>query len=313
MTDSPSLRAAGLVPKFRSRLERSHPGLLEQFPPQRYIDELDALQTYGGYSRVPLAVSEWCARIAAAGSDTMDLYHRLVLCTLIAAMDERRQFERLPTSIVSQCRIEFNRVLSQIDTTRAGFYLPGNDLFAKDLALCRGKLLPCGAELVDVMSGVPRRLALSGGMMQAFRVASFFCARLRGFRPLYEMHLDPRALSQFTPHGWDRCYLRIADLLELNPRIRGVFGSSWWFDPEVERITPDIGFLRHRPLGGGAQIFRVGPDEAAVRNATKFSRVRKELYEQGAYAPTNYLMVWARDDLLGWALEMRRQGLGLDS
>ena len=72
-------------------------------------------------------------------------------------------------------------------------------------------------------------------------------------------------------------------------------------------------FLRQRPLGGGARIFRVGPDEAAVRNAIKFSKVRKELYEQGIYAPSNYLMVWARDDLLRWAREMRQQGLDLDS
>jgi hypothetical protein len=314
MSDSPSHRAAALVLELESRLERSHPGLLDEFPPQQYIDELDASQTYGGYGKVPVAVGESCARIAeAAGLDTLDLYHRLILSTLIAAFDHRRQAERLPESIVSQCAIEFHRILSQFETTKPRFYLHGNDLFAKDLAICRGKLLPCGAELVDVLSGVPRRLALTGGVVQMLQVAWFFSTRLRGFRPLYEMHLDPRSLGQFTPRGWDSCYLRIADVLELDSRIRGVFGSSWWFDPEAERITPSIGFLRQRPLGGGARIFRVGPDEAAVRNAIKFSKVRKELYEQGIYAPSNYLMVWARDDLLRWAREMRQQGLDLDS
>ena len=98
-------------------------------------------------------------------------------------------------------------------------------------------------------------------------------------------------------------------MLEMNPDIKGVFGSSWWYDPEVERITPRIGYLRQRPLQNGATVFRMGSDQAAIINATGFSRLRRELYDKGEYLPTNYLMAWARDDLLGWAKHARAGGL----
>lgn len=310
MTDSAIHHAAVLVLDLTRQLEQAYPGMVEKFSPQRYIAELESSRTHGGYSRVPIAVSEACERIASEmGSDTLDMYHRLVLATLIVAFDQRRKFMRLPESIVAQYAIEFHRILAQFDTAKRGFHLHGNDLFAKDLAICRGKLLPCGAELVDVLSGVPRSLAFKGGVAQLFEFTWYFSMRLGGFHPFYEMHLDPRSLTQFTPRGWDHSYRCIADLLELNPGVRGVFGSSWWFDPEVERVTPNIGFLRQRPLNAGARIFRVGTDDGAIRNATKFSRIRKDLYEQGRYLPCNYLMVWAREDLLRWAREAYRERL----
>ena len=265
---------------------------------------------YGGYGRVPESVANACSQIASqAGTETLELYHKVVLATLIGRFDGHINGRRVPDSVLAQYEREFRRILTQFETSKVGFYVHGNDLFNKDLAICRGKLLPCGAQLVDVHSGVPRSLAVCGGLVQFVRVLAFFGQCMRGFRPLYEMHLDPRSLAQFTAVGWDRCYLRIADLLEANPKVLGVMGASWWFDPEVERITPNISYLRQRPLGAGAGVFRFGSDRAAIGNATKFSRVRKELYEQGRYLPTNYLMAWARRDLLDWARRARAEGL----
>ena len=244
-----------------------------------------------------------------AGLAGVELYHKLVIATLIARWGESRAATPTPVSVAAQYDVEFRRILAQFDTNPDGFYVLGNDLFNKDLAICRGKLIPCGAELVDTFSGVPRRVALCGGLEQLVSALWFFYARSGGFRPFYELHMDPRARREFTAEGWDRCFLRIADMLEMNPDIKGVFGSSWWYDPEVERITPRIGYLRQRPLQNGATVFRMGSDQAAIINATGFSRIRRELYDKGEYLPTNYLMAWARDDLLGWAKHMRVEGL----
>lgn len=310
MVESPVSYAASLVNRFTAQIAEAHPGTIDSFPPERYIAELTATRTYGGYNHIPPKFRAASAAIELkAGLAGVELYHKLTIATLIARFDAQRSKKLIPMSVALQYDVEFRRILAQLDTNVRGFYLHGNDLFSKDLAICRGKLIPCGAELVDEFSGVPRRITTRGGVKQFVSTLWFFTVRSRGFRPLYELHMDPRARREFTAEGWDRCFLRIADLLEMHTDIKGVFGSSWWYDPEVERITPRIGYLRRRPLKDGAAIFRMGSDQAAADNATSFSRLRRERYEKGEYLPTNYLMVWARDDLLRWAKRERVEGL----
>ncbi|WP_052494040.1 hypothetical protein [Nitrosospira sp. NpAV] len=309
MVEFPISQAASLIRGISAQFAREYPGVMESLFSERLTAELVATCTYGGYSDLPGAFRAACAEIERkSGLAGMALYHKLVLATLIADFGWRAQ-KGLPLSVASQYEVEFRRILEQFDTNPHEFYTQENDLFNKDLAICRGKLIPCGAELVDEFSGVPRSTAFRDGINQLLGVLWFFTARSGGFRPFYEMHMDPRSRRQFTPEGWDRCYLRVADLLEMNPQIKGLFGSSWWYDPRVEEITPNLGFLRHRPLQNGACIFRMGSDGAAIGNATGHSRRRREQYEKGEYMPTNYLMVWAREDLLRWAKQARAEGL----
>ncbi len=77
--------------------------------------------------------------------------------------------------------------------------------------------------------------------------------------------------------------------------------TSWWFDPAVERISPELAFLARRPLRNGAARFRWVADEHVVADATRLSPTRRSLHEEGAYRPASYMIVWARRDLLAWA------------
>ena len=97
---------------------------------------------------------------------------------------------------------------------------------------------------------------MRAGAKQLISALWFFTARSRGFRPFYELHMDPEGRREFTSEGWDRCFLRIADLLEMHSEIKGVFGRSWWYDPEVERITPRIGICAAGPWKT-ARVFSV--------------------------------------------------------
>ena len=122
-----------------------------------------------------------------------------------------------------------------------------------------------------------------------------------GFRPWYESHWDRRLIRSFTPRGYDQCYLRIAELLALNPAIKGMMGFSWWFDPSLESISPNLTFLRSVPLDNGAQLFRMGTSADATQAALKLCAERRRLYATGDYLPTIYLLAWARKDMLDWA------------
>jgi hypothetical protein len=293
---------AALEAGILARLNVEVPDLLKSYPLERYIASLDEEGGYGGYARVPPLVESWCAEIQSRhGTSILEDYHRLLLLTLVRCFDERTVERRYPDSVLMLYRKYLRNVAAQMSRNPPGFYLHENDLFAKDLAVCRQKLIPCGAQLVDVRAGVPRRLLWKGGLSQLLKLAVFMPRRVGGWRPLYQLHMDLRLLLEFNPSGWNRCYRRIGALLELNPSILGVFGASWWFDPRLEEVSPRLAFLRTLPESHGARVFRQGADDLSTQDALANSRQREELYRQGLYKPENCLLVWGRDDLIAWA------------
>ena len=290
---------------LRRRLQEAinsvDPQLLITHPVESYVQRLDLYEKQQGYHFVPAEIGRQCEMIGAkSGLRTLEFYHKLLLVSLIESYDERQKRCRIPHSIKQIIPPEFDRILTAMEQAEDGFYLHGNDLFAKDLGLCRLKLLPCGSEVVDLWSGIPRSTLLRGNVSQLVWVAMFL-SRLGGFKPFYESHWDRRLVRRFTAKEYDLCYVRIADLLRLNPDVKGMFGSSWWFDPQLKDIAPELLFLRRTPVENGARIFQLGPDAGAIRDAVQFSKKRKALYESGKFTPCRYMLVWARADMLTWA------------
>ena len=278
------------------------PGLLASHPIEAYVERLDRCERIRGYRFVPPDVHQQCDEIAArCGVRALEMYHKTLLLWLIENYEERRTRHRIPAAILGILSREFDRILSGVESPGEEFHVHQNDLFAKDLGVCRMKLVPCGSELVDLWSGVSRSTLLRGGVVQLVRGAQFFGARLRGFKPLYETHWDRRLVRRFTAAEYDLCYVRIAKLLELNPEVKGMFGTSWWYDPHLAGVSPELVFLTKTPVENGARVFRVGPDPDATKDALQFSTKRKALYEAGSFAPTRYMLVWSREDMLDWA------------
>lgn len=297
-----TLQAANILAKLRTRLADSYPDLLSRYPVVEYVHTLDNSDPLQGYGYVSSLTRRWCNEIEAlGGSSALENYHRMVLVYLITDFDKRMKGQRVPDSVITLLATSFERILAQLGNAENNFYLHNNDLFRKDLALCRLKLLPCGSELVDVHSGVPRSILLRNGFQQLVCSARFFMHQGNDFRPWYESHWDRRLIRSFTPQDYDQCYLHIAELLELNPEVKGMMGSSWWFDPALDTISPNLTFLRKVPLDNGAQLFRVGSSAAATQAAIHLSAERKRLYDSRHYLPTIYLLAWARRDMLAWA------------
>jgi hypothetical protein len=296
------LQASDILARLREQITHSYPDLLNRYPVADYVHTLDSSDPLRGYGYAPPLTRKWCGEIeAAGGSSALESYHQLVLVHLITDFKSRIKGLRVPNSILTLLAVSHQRILAQLEKAENNFYLHGNELFCKDLALCRLKLLPCGSELVDVYSGVPRRILFQGDLQQFVCCTRFFLVRGSGFRPWYESHWDRRLIRSFTSQDYDQCYLRIADLLELNPEIKGMMGSSWWFDPALESISPNLSFLRKVPLDHGAQLFRVGTSAASTQAAIHLSAERRRRYDSGRYLPTIYMLAWDRKDLLEWA------------
>jgi hypothetical protein len=232
-------------------------------------------------------------------------YHKLVLMDLIRSLDQRVATRRIPPSVLTLLRLEIQRIYRDARVQDDDFYDFSNAPFLRDLGMCRLALLPCGAEMLEVAAGIPRRLLFRGGGTQLARGLLFFLLRTRGFHPFYSLHLDSRRLEEFNPEGWDRTYVRIAELLALQPEVKGVFGTAWFYDPQLETISPHLAYLRQRRVAAGAKSFRYGSHPDALHDALAKSATRRRLHAEGRYLPTGYYVVWPRDDLLHWARRHR--------
>jgi hypothetical protein len=285
-------------------LGESCPDLLDKYPPNGYIAFLDAYPPLASYLHVSDEIRNCCDSILReAGVPALETYHKLVLVTLILRAWERLERSQLPADIPSLYRENFARIISDIDTGREepGFYQ--YPTFCKELALCTMRLIPAGPQKI-CLRGLPRSWFLRkrpGELLRATRLL----LNLGGFRPVYEMHTDSRdlpALRTSTPDGWRQFYRRVAALLDRQPAVRGVAGTGWFFDPQLERISPELAYLRQLVAGNGGTVLCLGPCRAhEIKNATQLSAARRQLYLEGKYRPFNYLAVWPRKPLLAWA------------
>src|SRR5687768_12371760 len=104
--------------------------------------------------------------------------------------------------------------------------------------------------------GLSRRVLLQGGAPTLLRGAAMLVA-MGGHYPLYEIHTANHTLPYFNPDGWTECYRRIARASGRDPEAKGVFGTAWFFDPALKRVSPRLAYLRQFPLERGAVFLKV--------------------------------------------------------
>lgn len=109
---------------------------------------------------------------------------------------------------------------------------------------------------------------------------------------------DPHLMADFNQEGWIRFYKRVSDMLEIYPHVKGVFGSSWFFDPILEDISPRLVYLRIIVTDNGGKLFHIGSNDQSIKDATQKSQIRRKLCQEGKYIPTS---IWPRKNLIAWA------------
>ena len=217
--------------------------LFADYPVATYIRYFDDVPADASYSNIPAPVDKIYESIKArGGEDIVQNYNKIVLTEFMRQYYSRVEQRNL-TPRVERYFLEYYRLLvDRIKNPRTSYFRLSNSAFEKDLAVCRMKLWPCGAELVDEKAGFSRSLLLTHGVRQAAKGWSIFL-RAKGFAPFFETHFDRRFVQDFSPEGYQRLYQTIAELLEVNQHVKGVIGGSWWHDPALQKISPDIWFL----------------------------------------------------------------------
>lgn len=258
------------------------------------LGPLDHYKYFGGEaSAIVRRVSQTC------GAQSARAFLRAALGRTIGMYASRGKYHVLPSLCAYFHASHLERIARDPDICAEWLDLR-SDLFQKEFGIASLRLYVAGSQLVDYRCSVPRSVVISEGVAKAFSKA-FVMIRMGGFKPFFQIHTHAFNLGSFNEEGWNDCYRCCAELYELHPGCLGMFGSSWFYDPALEQISPRLGYLRKIPLGGGAHLLYVCDGGDAVSDATEKSRTRKMLYEEGKYLPKVYMLIWSRKQQTAWA------------
>ena len=206
----------------------------------------------------------------------------------------------LPDSVLEQYPRTFERLIRQLNEGDLASYWSGDECFLKDIRITGGYSVPCGALDVDLYSTISRKSGLKLIFTQRDLHNGWVVVR-HGGPTWFRIHLDPRYLEDFNENGWEGVYRRIADLLLRHPWVKGMVGTTWFFDPKIVEISPRLAYTQTTPLTNGAFLVRHGPAALYTKLATATSPTRRALVEEGSYVPTGYSLIWPKVGLLHWA------------
>ncbi|MBN2593240.1 MAG: hypothetical protein JXA81_07015 [Sedimentisphaerales bacterium] len=235
------------------------------------------------------------------GTHALALYLKLALCCFISDSLERMSHKKLPGEIVHLYHEWFEWVLDDFSKQPDDYYNHRCISFVYDVMICSLRYIPIGGAWIVEIRKVGLRPFFGGGVKQFFSYLYCIIFKAHGFSPYIATHTAERTLQHFNEHEMNLVYQRIAELMKLNPKIKGFYRRSWFLDPQLEDISPWLGYLRKVPQQNGVKLFPVGTTKKDIGYAIAASRTRRRLYERGKYLPTAHAFIWPRKDFLLFA------------
>ena len=303
MTDN---RYISLISTLENAIKTCDADLLEKYPVDEYITYLEQYPTYAGYKYCSDEVERFCNIIESNGDkEVMETYHKLLLIRLVHKNRNKFKQLMLPEEIKSDYRKDFNRIVSQVENRQSpkGYFLYKNDRFYKDLAICSLRLFPVGARKYE-LTIFPIKRFMRKGWRQFAKLLIYLAFETRGLAPFLTGHYDtddPGFMKEFNLEDFIHAYRTIAEVMKLNPGIKGYYGINWLNDPQIERISPHLAYIRYMNIACGCRYFCLGANASTIKNATMKSPSRRKLYHDGKYFPENYAFAFSRKRLIDWA------------
>lgn len=266
---------------------------------QKLFSNYPKVRAYGYISK---SVHKFYANISE--KDLVDL-QKLHLLTLIS--NSLNKLDKLEFSdvIVAKYQQFWEKTANSLinDTLPEQFYNYKNNRFLKAQSICSSFTIPAYPFILD-----NDRLSLKflkyGGLGQLITGILFIIFKLRGFYPLYKTHtnlVDVEAMKTFNEEGWRKMFINVAELLKHKKNIKGICGTSWFIDPKLKDISPELAYINQIFSEMGTKIFEHNTDKNTIKDALFMNQKRKELYESKKYFPQKYVFIIPRVKLIKWA------------
>jgi len=236
----------------------------------------------------------------ALGDDATDAMRRALVATWALELPGRARAADLPPEVMELYPYWLDRLAGFL-TADQGDY--DRDYWAKDVRFSLALSVPgARTQTIDLSSPMgPGQVVRNGRDGHGWSPLVAY-VKAQGWRkPWLEVHTESRHTDDFTEAGWDRAWASAAAICKRRPELAGMIGSSWFYDPPLETISPRLAYLRLNPLKGGAFIIHQGPAPIHSERAGATSPTRRAMIESGEYLPSSWLVAWPRATLIPWA------------
>ena len=293
---------AGKADAALQTLQDKSPGLSQMLTREPVASTLAAADSYDaheGYSQLRPRLRELYATLTSRYGEQLTLHYGLgLLATLIADHEKKWRTSALEAEL-EPCFIDsFHRILTAVARGGAQSLRLDTDAFAKELAICLYRLIPAGGQLVDPGAAFPRGLLVRRPTRETLAATRYLLLSARGFAPFALFHTSLFQRQWFTAAGWEYTFHCLPAVFRSFPRLKGLLAISWFCDPALREISPELHFVQDIPQRWGAVFLHVGPESGATSDALLLSRHRRELFEAGRYVPEKYAFVISRQDIL---------------
>ena len=236
----------------------------------------------------------------ALGEDATDAMRRALVATWALELPGRIVAADLPGEVVQFYPFWLDK-LSSFLTTKQGPY--DADHWAKDVRFTLALSVPgARTQTIDLSSPMgPGQVVRNGRDGYGWSPLIAYVKAQGWKKPWLEVHTESRHIQDFSEAGWDQAWASAAAICKRRPELAGMIGSSWFYDPPLETISPRMAYLRLNPLKGGAFIIHQGPAPIHSERAGATSPTRRAMIESGEYLPRSWLVAWPRATLIPWA------------
>lgn len=235
----------------------------------------------------------------ALGDRLTDDHRRAMIAHYALELPGRVAAERLPVASLELYPEWIGRMADFLTEATDPY---DRDFWAKDVRLSLALSVPgARTQMIDLSSPLgPGQVLRHAREGWGWSVIPAYAAA-QAWKPWLEVHTESRELSDFNETGWDRAWATAAEILKTRPHMAGMLGSSWFYDPPLEQISPRLAYLRLNPLKHGAFMVHQGPGEIHTQRAATSSPTRKALIEEGKYTARSWIVAWPRAALIRWA------------
>lgn len=215
--------------KLASELQRQLQDQADWLRPDGLLDGIRNRLAWQPYHALP-ELKQTLGKVQSDRSDLSAVLLQFLLMRLIADFSSEKLSFNITDEIAELYQHSFARILGQPMPEKA------DDSYFKDLALASGALFPAGERVVEPFSVLQRSLMVNAGVRQSLQfIKSGLLAG--GYKPVFRLHVHLAEQNRLSEQSWWRTCQRLAQMLEINPGIRGIVGSSWYYDPQVPAIS----------------------------------------------------------------------------
>lgn len=232
-----------------------------------------------------------------------DVLRRALVATWALELPEKARAADLPPEVHVNYPFWLDRLAEFLTKAAETGEAYDPDHWAKDVRFVLALSVPgARTQTIDLSSPMGPRQVLQNGLAGHGWSQAVAYMKAEGWkRPWLEVHTESRHTQDFTEEGWDQAWATAGAICERRPELAGMIGSSWFYDPPLEVISPRLAYLRTNPLAGGAFIIHQGPGEVHSQRCGATSPTRRAMIESGEYTPRSWLVAWPRTTLIPWS------------